>query len=75
MSAEFKRFKFKVFLLLDWLSHQPYYLAIAIIFPSVLRLYEMQTALSKIWTQVTISISYDNHNTTSASIVDVLRLM
>ena len=45
----------------------PYHLAIVgeriigfIHFPRVLRLCEMQTASSKIWTRVTVSISFDN---------------
>ena len=50
----------------------PYYLPIAggriigfIPFPRVLVLYEMQSVLSRIWTRITMSISYDdNHYTT-----------
>ena len=53
----------------------PYYLPIAggrmirfIPFPRVLVLCEMQSVLSRIWTRVTVSISYnDNHYTTGTS--------
>ena len=53
----------------------PYYLPIAggriigfIPFPSVLVLCEMQSASSRIWTRVAVSISYDdNHYTTGTS--------
>ena len=50
----------------------PYYLPIAggriigsSLSPRILKLYEMQTASSRIWTKVSVSISYDdNHYTT-----------
>ena len=74
-------FLFRLFLLLDWLPNQgwktslPYYLAITggrmrglIPFPRVLMLCEMQPATSRIWTRVTMSISYDdNHYTMGTS--------
>ena len=69
--AEFNRFDFRVFLLLDWLPSQgwrtslPYYLPIAggriigfIPFPRVLVLCEMQSVSFRIWTRVAVSISY-----------------
>ena len=72
--AEFNRFEFRVFLLLDWLPHQswkpslPYYLRIAggriigfIPFSRLLVLYEMQSVSSRIWTRVAVSISYDDY--------------
>ena len=37
-------------------------------FPRLVTHYKMQTALSRIWTRITVSISYDdNHHTTSTS--------
>ena len=39
-----------------------------VIFPKVLALYEMQATLSRIWTQVAVSISFNNnHYTTNTS--------
>ena len=41
-------------------------------FPRVLALYEIQTSSSRIWAQVTMSISYDdNHCTTSTSLFHI----
>ena len=74
-------FEFRVFLLLDqllrqgWRASLSYYLPIAagrmigfIPFPSVLVLCEMQSAWSRIWSRVAVSISYDdNHYTTGTS--------
>ena len=71
-------FEFRVFLLLDYLPHQGWrtlvwrtYLPIAggriigfIPFPRVLVLCEMQSASSRIWTRVTMSISYDDNHYT-----------
>ena len=58
-------------------SSLPYYLPIVgggiirfIPFPRVLVLREMQSVSSRIWTRVTVSISYDdNHYTTGTSII------
>ena len=57
----------------------PYYLPIAggriigfIPFPRGLVLCEMQSVSSRIWTRITVSISYDdNHYTTGTSIIDL----
>ena len=69
-----KRFEFRIFLLLDWLPRQgpsqPNYLPKVefIPFPNVLAMHEMQTALSRIWTAIDMSISSDgNHNITNTN--------
>ena len=71
-------FEFRVFFLLDKTEELslPYYLPIAggriigfLPFPRVLVLCEMQSISSRIWTRVTVYISYDdNHYTTGTSI-------
>ena len=74
--AEFNRFEFRVFLLLEAEEPSlPYYLPIAggriigfIPFPRILVLCEMQSVSSRIWTRVAVFISYDNiHYTTGTS--------
>ena len=76
--AKFNRFKFIIFPSPRLVASPslPYYLPIAgrriigfIPFPRVLMLCEMQSVSARIWTRVTVSISYDdNHYTTSTSI-------
>ena len=78
--AEFNRFEFRVFLLLDQLPHQRWRNQSALLFThswriigfipfqKVLVLCEMQSVLSRIWTRVAVSISYnDNHYTMGTS--------
>ena len=86
--TEFNRFKFTIFFFLDWLSNKvkdaslPYYLPTAggrIIgfIPSlrVLVLCKMQSASSRIWTRVAMSILFDdNHYTTGTSKPAICRL-
>ena len=73
LKVEFNRFEFRVFLLLDRLSYQVYYLPGERItgfmaFPSVLERCEMQSASSRIRTRVVVSISnYDDHYSMSPS--------
>ena len=77
--------EFRVFLLLDWFPNQDkriqsaYYLSIAgeriigfIPFPKVLVVCDMQSALSRNWTRLAMSVSHgDNHNTTGTSIYKI----
>ena len=80
--AEFNRFEFRVFLLLDSAEEPslPYYLPLAggrifgfIPFPRVLVLCEMQSVRSRIRTCVAVSTSCDdNHYTTGTSLCTVL---
>ena len=79
--AVFSRFDFRLFLLLDWLPNStkepslPDYLFTSsgmiagyILFRRVLVLCEKQSASSRVWTQLTMSVSYgDNHYTTYTS--------
>ena len=72
--AWFTRFEFRVFLLLDELSHQGWRTQSALLligfipFSKVLVLREMQPATSRIWTRIAVSISDDdNHYTTGTS--------
>ena len=76
--AEFNRFEFRVFLLLDQLPHQGWRTQSALLFTHSWRennwihtfpmLCEMQSVSSRIWTCVAVSISNDdNHYTTGTS--------
>ena len=70
---EFNRFKFRIFLLQHLLSYQDYVSSACptiypelgkvglIPFPRVLMPCEIQTALSRFWTQVTMSISNEDN--------------
>ena len=75
------KFEYRAFLLSKGLPYQDLPIAggrkvWCIPFPRVLELHEMQTAMSRIWTQVTVSISdYDNHYTTSASLIYIILVM
>ena len=73
-SMEYSLLEFKIFLLLNWLLYQakepslPYYLSIAwessgglMPLSRLLVWSKMQTASSRIWTQVADSISYNNN--------------
>ena len=60
----------------------PYYLPIAggriigsIPFPRVLMLCEMQSVLSRIWTRVAMSISYDDNHYTTGTFTSITHLL